>query len=423
MLGRIFKDLNNRQKWDIFWIGIIQVANYMFPFVTTGYLLRTLGLEYLGRLEFATYLILYFVTLVNYEYHISGTRDLSRIKHNHNEVSHEVSVLITTKSYLFVLSTILFLVIQLLWPDRFRNALFNASYLIVVGHLLYQPYVFLSLNKVRVLAVLNFLLKALSTLLIFVSVKSPESYVSVNLNYSISQILIGILSMVLIQHYFKLKLCWKPFGEVWKSLKRGLYIFLTNGVMAQLSLNLIQLLMGLYLLPEILGSYTSVLKVVIAIHVLSMMPLKQVFFPELASLWAKNRKDYLKKFKTYTTLLLAGNILAAATLFIFAPTIIRIYAGDYIEPMIEILRWLAYVPLVMGLTNAYIFDGLIAMGKDKLVFRLQVGITIPYIVLLMLLVPRYGLIAALVIRLSVEVLNLIIGMIYYYRNLRKVPLE
>ncbi len=395
------------------------MANYIFPFITTTYLIRTIGIGSFGKVEFATLIVLYFITITNFEFHVSGTRYISRTQTDPQKINDYVSTAITAKAYLFLFSSILFLLLTLIRPSLFANYLFATSFLIVIGHLFYQPYLFQGLGKVRVLAVLNLSIKVISTLLIFLLVRSKENYEVVNLNYSISYIMVGIVSMALAKHYFEFRFSWKKLSAVKKCLRDGFYIFLTNGIIAQLSLNLSAVLLGLYLDETVLGSYAAAMKIVIAFHVLALMPLKQVFFPTLSYTWINNRPDYYKKFKTYTSLLLVVNLLVALGILLFAPLIIKIFYGDYFEKMIFILRMMAFLPLLAGLTNAYVNDGLIAMGKDRLVFRIQFVSVILNVTSLLVIVPLFGLTGTLITRIIVDFATLFAGVILYYKNLRK----
>lgn len=426
MIKSMIRDLDSKLKWDIFWIAIIQVSNYLFPFITTAYLIRTIELDLFGKTEFATLFTLYFIAITNYEFHISGTRSLARISDQPDKISDTVSTLVTTKMYLFVAATLLFVIISFIWPDRFMNWLMYSTYLIVAGHLLYQPYIFQGLGKVRVLVFLNFLIKAISTALVFIFVKSRQDYELINLNYSISFIIIGIASIFLVKHYFHIRFKWKRLTDVVLCLKEGLYIFLTNGLLFQLTMNLSAIMLGLFLSSEILGSYSAALKIIVALHVIILLPLKQTFFPALAKDWINDRAAYLKKFRIYVFILFWANIVIAAGILLFAPYIIRIVYGDYHERIIFVMRMLAFFPLLSSLSNAYISDGLIVAGKDRLVFLVQSLSAAVNILLLVIFLPVFGLTAALIIKIAVDSFTLLTGIILYNNVLKRnqpLPLE
>ncbi|NML20615.1 oligosaccharide flippase family protein [Pseudoflavitalea sp. G-6-1-2] len=419
MIKSIIRDLDSKLKWDIFWVAIIQMSNYLFPFITTAYLIRTIGLDLFGMTEFATLFVLYFVTLTNYEFHITGTRSLARISDQPEDISKTVSVLVTTKIYLFIASTIIFGAVCLIWQERFMNPLMYSTYLIVAGHLLYQPYIFQGLGKIRVLVFLNFLIKVVSTALIFIFVRSKQDYELINLNYSLSFLLIGMISIILIRKYFSIRFIWQSFSLVISCLKAGVYIFLTNGLLFQVTMNLSALMLGLFLGAEYLGSYSAALKIIIAFSVILLLPLKQSFFPTLAKDWISDKAAYQKKFRIYIFILFWANIILAAGILLFAPFIIKVVYGDYHEKIIYIMRMMAFYPLLTALSSAYISDGLIVTGKDRLVFLIQIMAAAINILLLLIFLPVYGLTAALIVKIVIDSITLITGMILYNRVIRQ----
>ena len=416
------KGLESKLKWDIIWVGLIQVANYIFPFINTTYLIRTIGVDLFGRTEFATLVILYFITLTNYEFHISGTRRISVFRNDPLKINQSFNIILTTKAWLFLLSVILYSVLLMVWPERFANWLFTSTFLIVIGHLFYQPHVFMGLSRVRTLAILNLMIKALSTLLIFVFIRSEKDFEWVNLNYSLSHILIGLLSFMLALRLFHLRPQWKSFRIIRKVLKSGFYIFLTNGIIAQMNLNLSAIMLGLYLEPAVLGNYSAAIKIIIAVHVLSLMPLKQVFFPALSYAWKSDRKEFFKKFNSYLFIAVAGNLFVAAFILAFAPWIITVVYGSPYPDMIFVMRMFSFLPMLSALNHVY-NDALLSAGKDKRVFGIQLVFALLNLFLLLIVVPKFGLAGVLVTRLSLELCSLSLSIITYYRITSRINLS
>ncbi len=106
-------------------------------------------------------------------------------------------------------------------------------------------------------------------------------------------------------------------------------------------------------------------------------------------------------------------------ILLLAPYIIKVVYGDYFENIIYIMRMLAFLPLLSSLSNAYISDGLIVAGKDRLVFVLQTLSAVVNIVLLLVFLPVFGLKAALIIKIIVDAVTLLAGMVLYYNVLRR----
>jgi PST family polysaccharide transporter len=413
------KAIDRQTRLDVFWVGIIQAANYLFPFLATTHLIRTIGVDLFGRTEFATYITLYLITIVNYEFHVTGTRSFSRAMDNPVKINSLFSTIFTAKTWLLAAATLLFCLMTLIWPGRFYNLLFILTYLIVFGHYFYPPYIFQGLGKVRSLAVMNFLIKALSTGLLFITIRRRDDYQWVNLNYSLSYILIGVISFFAAARTFHLHIRWKPWRIVRLALKKGLYIFLTSGIIAQITLNLSAVLLGFFLPSSILGSYSAALKLIIAFQVMAIFPIRQVFFPKLSNAWARDKPRYKKDFKGYFLLMAGSTLVVGILILAFAPWIIRLVYGDYFQQMILCMRMLAFLPFFTALNNIFISDGLIVLGKDRLVFQVQLALAAVNIIVLLVMVPRYGLMPVLIIRNVLEFLGCIAGFIAFRKILIK----
>ena len=413
------KAIDLQTKLDVFWIGVIQAANYLFPFVATTYLVRTIGVDLYGKTEFATYIILYFITLVNYELHITGTRSFSRVINNQAKTNQLFSIIFTSKTYLLALSALLFSLLPILWPGKFFNLLFLFTYLIVIGHFFYQPHIFQGFGKVRTLAIMNLLIKAISTGLLFLIIRSPKDYQLVNLNYSLSYILIGTISYLLALKMFRIDFQWKKRRTVLLFLKSGFYIFLTSGVIAQITLNLSAILLGFFLPLNILGSYSAAIKIIIAFQVMILLPLRQVFFPKLSSYWAFSRQHYRKIFKTYALLMGGSTFILGVLILLFAPFIIKTMYGNYYAKMIFCMRMLAFLPFVTAMNNVFINDGLIISGKDKLVFQIQSSIALINVITLLIMVPKFGLTPVLITRNVLELSACFAGFLFFRNKVMK----
>jgi len=394
------------------------MANYLFPFLATTHLIRTIGVDRFGQTEFATYITLYFITIVNYEFHITGTRSFSRAANNPARINSLFNTLLTTKTYLLGISTLLFLAMVIIWPSRFYNPLFLLTYLIVIGHYFYPPFIFQGLGRVRTLAILNFLIKALSTGMLFITIRQRNDYQWVNLNYSLSYILIGVISFFAACRIYHLHIQWKGLRLVVLSLKRGFYIFLTSGIIAQITLNLSAVLLGLFLPSQVLGNYSAALKLIIAFQVMAILPIRQVFFPKLSSLWVRDKPLYKKNVKTYFLLMTGSTLVLGILILVFAPWVIRLVYGGYFPQMILCMRMLAFLPFLTALNNVFITDGLIILGKDRLVFHIQLVLASLNIIVLLLMVPRYGLMTVLIVRNVLESLGCIAGFFAFKKILR-----
>ena len=58
-------------------LTVLQVAGYVFPLITLPYLARVIGVENFGRIAFASSVIVWFQTFVDWGFNYSATREVA----------------------------------------------------------------------------------------------------------------------------------------------------------------------------------------------------------------------------------------------------------------------------------------------------------------------------------------------------------
>jgi PST family polysaccharide transporter len=81
-------------------------------------------------------------------------------------------------------------------------------------------------------------------------------------------------------------------------------------------------------------------------------------------------------------------------LFAVAPTLIRVYFGPAYEETINVLRWLAILPFLIGLSNVLGVHTMLAMGMNKIVSQILVTAGAINVVTLFILSHWFGAVGA-----------------------------
>ena len=62
---------------NVFSLGVVQLCNYVFPFITVPIVSRIIGPDKFGVINFAAVFMTYFTLLINFGFDLSATRAIT----------------------------------------------------------------------------------------------------------------------------------------------------------------------------------------------------------------------------------------------------------------------------------------------------------------------------------------------------------
>lgn len=84
MIERIKSFKQNKELYTLVsnfsYLSILQIASYAFPFITMPYLAKVIGAEGFGKIAFASALMLWFITIADWGFNYTATRDVAKIE-------------------------------------------------------------------------------------------------------------------------------------------------------------------------------------------------------------------------------------------------------------------------------------------------------------------------------------------------------
>ncbi len=369
-------------------LSILQFSNYLFPLITFPYLVRVLGPDKFGLVNFAAAFVTYFNVLTDYGFNLSATQAISVNRDDKNKINEIFSSVLVIKSGLFLVGALIFLILVFTINKFSSDSLvYIFSFLMVIGTVLFPVWFFQGIEKMKYITFINISVKALWVLFVFLLIHSPSDVLLLVILNGSSFVLIGIVSQIIIRLKFKVEFVFPPYSEIKKQLVEGWYIFVSTASITLYTTSNIFIL-GLFANNTVVGYFAAADKIRIAIQGL-FGNASQTIFPHLSKLFKESKRQaivFVKKYLKFS--MIASGILTVFT-FIFAKEIILIVVGSKFIHSINVLRIIVFLPIIILLSNIFGIQVMLNLGYKKEFFRVILFAGIVNLILSFILVPLY----------------------------------
>ena len=346
-------------------MGVLQVANYLIPFLVLPIISRILGASLFGSVSYAQNIITYLTLLINYGFEYSATRQISIAREDKAKTDAIFWSVIAAKGMLLILSFAILAVLPFCMERVACDPkLYIYTALANIGIVFFPTWYLQGVQQMDKMAWANFFTKLLGAVLVLSLVREASAYRLYPLLMSASSILIGIGAMIYVIRHFGISrpvLSRQTLREV---MQAGAPIFLNN-VFVALYTTANMTILGMYAADDVIGYFSGAQRLIQALNMVVVMPVSMAVFPEISRRFAQSKAQGAKFLKQ--VLLLAGTAAAAVSLITFfcAPLMIRIMYGAEFAPSIELLKWLSPIPFLVMIATLLTVQGLYGMGLQR----------------------------------------------------------
>lgn len=362
--------------------------NYLFPLITFPYLVRVLGVEKFGLINFASAFVGYFILITDYGFNISAVRLISINRNDKDKIAEIVSSIFAIKFFLFIVSAILFFSLINLIPKFQQDYnLFVLSFLMVFGYLLQPQFYYQGIEQTKYIAATTFIFRLFWVVLIFGLIKSSHDFLMVAFLTSMQFIFSGITLFLLMIFYFKIPLIFPSKSNLISQLKDGGIIFISTCAISLYTISN-TFILGLLTSNLLVGYFTAADKIRQALQNL-LYPFTQSMYPHVSKLFHES-KTLAKQFVMKSFKLVGGfSLIISIVTFIFARQIILILVGkDYLQS-IFVLRIISFLPFIIYLSNLFGIQTMLNLSYNKQFTVIISLAALVNIILTFLLVPLY----------------------------------
>ena len=393
-----------RLSGNFFSLSILQIVNYVLPFITLPYLFRVLGTEKFGLIAFSQSIAELFMVVIDFGFSLSATKEISINRDNKKKLSRIFSSVMATELFLAFVCLLVLGVIILIFP-RFRAdwPVYLFSLVAVIGSLMVSVWFFQGIERMKYITILNIGAKIVFTLSIFFFVKNQSDYLYVPLSNCLGYFSASLLSFLIMRHTMGINFNQVGFHDIFLRLNEGWYFFvplMANSLRSSSG----TFVLGLLTNNTMAGFYSIAEKVMRALEVI-LSPLFQSIYPFFAKIYKDERKRALVIFKKTVLLSMAMSLTLAVVAFVFAPLVVGLLANHPVSESVLALRILAVSVFFYGINIILGYQGLIVAGLQKELLKVMAFCGILNYILLFSLIPMYGISGA---ALSVVVSEILI---------------
>lgn len=349
------------------YLSILQISSYALPMLTYPYLAKTIGVAGFGNIALAMSICAYLMTLTDWGYNFTATRDIARNRDHIDSVSEIYSVVMTSKLCLLLISAICLTCIVIAVSYLRNNfILYLFAFSTVIGHTIFPEWLYQGLENMKLITILNLFSKILGTILIFVFVRNSNDYIYQPLFSGFGYILAGCISIIYAHKKLKINFHFCNLSEVQKSIKKSFDVFINN-LMPNLYSNISVIILGFYNGNMATGILDGANKLY-TVCAQFLTVLSRVFFPLLSR--------RIEKHKIFVKIKLVVTIVFVIILFFGADILINTFLSQSFNESILLLRIFSISLFFHSLTNIYGTNYLIIIGEAKLLRKITMMVSL-----------------------------------------------
>lgn len=345
----------------------------------------------------------YVYVIVGYGFDFTGLRTIVRSREDHFTLSKTVSAILSAQILLGTFAVLfLFAALPFIVPSGADYRLVGLIVLLQSFATVATPqWVFLGLEQMRGLALAQFSFRILAAVLTISLIRAPDDlllYASINCTAAIAILVVSLIGLT--QHHIR----WRTprLAELVLVIQEGAHLFVSK-VSISLYTSSTTLFVAFILGPAAAGAFALADRVrTVAASVIA--PLNMAVYPFIYRVVGGVESDEAERTQRIFFLgVVALAALISVALFVFAPLIIWLLAGDAFHDAVLVLRIIAFLPLIITLSNRLGYQALIPLGMDRQFMWIVISAAVFGIAGIFILMNRLGLAGAALANLTVEI--------------------
>lgn len=371
----------NRLILNFLYLMALRGFQFLLPLITLPYLVRTIGLEKFGHVNFVLSLSMYFGAVIQYGFSVTATREISRFRESPHEVEKIYSRTLSASFVLSLFCILLFFAL-IFFVNDFRESpeiyIFSIAY--VVFQSVFPSWFFQGMERMGYIALLTLCSGVLFLLGLVMFVQQAEDFVFVPLLYAVASMAVFLASFFVIDRSFGVKFTWASTGEIRQALVESRHAFVSQ-MAPNLYNNTSIFLVGVYAGNVALGGYSAATRVIDAFSSLGAV-VANTFLPYLSrDLSAHRRFRFL--------MILIGAALSVLV-WVFSGVLADVLFGRDGSEIALYLKPLSFCVFLLFMIMTFGTNYLMLVGREREVQNINLFVSIAFFGVAMASIPLFG---------------------------------
>lgn len=373
--------------------------NLLYPLITAPYISRILGATNLGKVNFATVIVNWFILFAVFGTATYGVREIAKVRDDKDKLEKVFSEIFIINAGMSLIVTIIYvLLVFKIEPFKEELPLFLIMSISIILNMFAIDWLFQGIEEYRYIAFRNAIVKSISLLCIFLFVNQSEHYIIYGLISVLANGISGVLNYSYSKKFIKLRFKGiKPLTH-FNSLK----IFFIHTFVVNIYTNLDQALLG-FLIDTKSVAFMNRSKAIVSVATSISAAITNVTLPR-ASYYNKNdKKKFIQLLSEVPNYILWTTIPLSMGCITLASYIMFLLGGKEFLEATVLLQIVALTILFSPLSTYLQQQVLVASNKEKWGLYAAIFTSLQSIVLNVILIPLFGFIGAGIVQVISQI--------------------
>lgn len=395
--------LRSRAMHNAGWLFVTQLSNLAVQLITLPLLVRALQPTGYGRYAFFQAVTQYFVIFVDFGFQLTATKRVAELRDEREALNHYFWTVQVARAMLAGAALLVALLLGLLlWRAPAERLIFGVSVLTVLGTVATPTWLFSGLERMGFITTVSLIARAAAIPAIALLVHAPaDAWVAAAI-VSATSLLAGFVTGVIIVHRRLVGWAQTSWAAVAAAYADAWHLFVANSAIS-LYLAGNTVVLGAVAPPFQVGLFSSADKIR-QFGAGPITPVVGAFFPAVSRALSDDPTAARQLLNRLMWGIGAMMSVVMVVMLAGATTLTRVLLGPQFGGAAPVLRIMAAMPLIVGLSSVFGTLTMVPLGMKRQFSRIVLGSGIVNLGLVAMLGHRFGAIGAATGFLATEIM-------------------